>query len=463
MHIHMQTTPKNRCGGVHALDLAAYRVGARYEVPATRHRPRSRFTKDYRGRADLRFTKIIVPSNIKVPAWVRSRQHLWERADDAEVRRDARIAREWIVALPRDLPRSAASKLANRIAREIADRYGCVVDLAVHDGLDRHGRPQPHVHLLCTTRRIGPDGFGDKCTIEWSEAHLVREGLASGPHQVRVMRALIAKAMNEALASARLCRRVEHQSYRSLGLSIIGSGRPKRHGMRMVPTKRQLARLRRNTSGPGVSDSERRITNSVMIARDPTAFRDALRQAGNRLTLEAIEPALGPLVPTGAIKQIAKVIVSAAFVTSADANMAPRSSNKPYEAMSFAHPIPDAPLYKGPSDGVCSRSSEAGGQIEAPGVAEHSLVPSYEPSTAVWLDVPMQDEGACDLLCELPGEDEATKRKVAECEAIEEGERMQRREKGAELLRNDRHSLRGRLDELLGRSVRMRDDKPSNK
>ena len=310
-HLHMSCTPKTRRGGAHALDLAAYRAGARFNVPAGRHEPRARRTRGHRERNDVRFIDIVVPRGRKAPGWARRRTELWTRADDAESRLDARMAREWVIAIPRELSGRQASRLAKAIARDVADRFGCIVDLSFHKGVDRHGRPQPHIHLLCTTRMIGPDGFGDKTTIERSEKWLTGHGLPSGASQITSMRNRIAGLTNDALRAAGLRRRVKHRSYASLGLDLIGSGRPKRHGRRPLITRLQLARLRRGTSGPGINDADRRRVNAAAIARDPQRFLHVLDGAGRKPTQATIREALGPLVEADTVEGLMAVLLDA--------------------------------------------------------------------------------------------------------------------------------------------------------
>ena len=303
-HLHMQCTPKSRRGGAHALDLAAYRAGTRYKVPMGRHEPRERHTRDHRDRTDVRFSTIILPSDRKAPHWARNRVAMWTRADAAEIRCDARIAREWIVALPRELPNRRANRLAKAIARKLANRYGCIVDLSVHIGTDRYGRPQPHAHLPCTTRLLEAQGFGRKTTIEWLEKQLAEEGLAAGRDQIATIRRQIATLTNNALVSAGLACLVEHRSYATMGLDLIGSGRPKRHGSRRPSTRRQLARLRRGTSGPGLSEAGRRLVNATVVASEPMAFIEALKTNGGTPRLAAIREALRPLVREDVIENL---------------------------------------------------------------------------------------------------------------------------------------------------------------
>jgi hypothetical protein len=64
----------------------------------------------------------------------------------------------------------SAPELAARILdrRELADRYGGVVDFAVHVPRPQADPRQHHAHLLMTTRQVGPDGLGARTALNLS-------------------------------------------------------------------------------------------------------------------------------------------------------------------------------------------------------------------------------------------------------------------------------------------------------
>ncbi|MBB3938048.1 MobA/MobL family protein [Aureimonas phyllosphaerae] len=138
-----------------ALAAAAYRAGESLWNEAE-----EKETK-FGGRRDVVHAEIRVPEG--APAWMRTRASLWNGAEAAEKRKDARLAKEIEFALPRELTRDTWL----RITREIADAYvskGLVVDLAIHEDGRGHN---PHAHLMLTTREITPDGFGPK--LRWMD------------------------------------------------------------------------------------------------------------------------------------------------------------------------------------------------------------------------------------------------------------------------------------------------------
>ena len=49
-----------------------------------------------------------------------------------ENRKDARTAREWVIALPDELDADQRKDLAKDFARSLVDRYEVIADLAIH-------------------------------------------------------------------------------------------------------------------------------------------------------------------------------------------------------------------------------------------------------------------------------------------------------------------------------------------
>ena len=50
-----------------------------------------------------------------------------------ENRKDARTAREWVIALPDELDADQRKDLAKDFARSLVDRYDVIADLAIHE------------------------------------------------------------------------------------------------------------------------------------------------------------------------------------------------------------------------------------------------------------------------------------------------------------------------------------------
>lgn len=149
----VRTKIVGRSNGQSAVASASYRSGQRL------HDDRYAKTHDYGRKGGIIATGIEAPEDS--PAWVFDRERLWNTVEATEIRKDARLARELILALPHELPKTDQVELTRAFAAALT-MQGMGVDWAVHlaskEGVDTN----VHAHLLCTTREITPDGFGGK-------------------------------------------------------------------------------------------------------------------------------------------------------------------------------------------------------------------------------------------------------------------------------------------------------------
>ncbi len=151
------------------------------------------------------------------------RNALWNAAEDAEKRKDARTAREWIIALPSELDAADRSDLARSFGAALAERYGVAVDVAVHLP-DREGdNRNHHAHVLTTTRQVSRDDagrlvFGDKASIELSDKARRAAGLGPGADEVRDVRELWERLANQRLERAGRAERIDARSLKAQGI-----------------------------------------------------------------------------------------------------------------------------------------------------------------------------------------------------------------------------------------------------
>jgi len=174
-------------------------------------------THDYRRVGGLAHSEIILPSAVEPTdgSWMKDRTRLWNRAEEAETRRNSRVGREYTVALPHELPDAVRIALARDLARRIADRHGVAVDVAVH----RPGKGDVrnhHVHLLATTREIHEHGFTQKASMERSNTRRRSLGLGTTAVEYRELRAIWAARANERMQEAGLAERLEPRSRRTV-------------------------------------------------------------------------------------------------------------------------------------------------------------------------------------------------------------------------------------------------------
>lgn len=196
---HLSVKSISRAAGRSAPGAAAYRAG----VLLTDERTGERF--DYRRRRGIMGAAVVLPPG--APAW--DRAALWNAAESAERRKDAKVAREVEIALPHELTRTHQRELAARFAVYLATRYRIAVDVAVHRPT-RGDRRNVHAHLLCTTRELGPDGLEAKVRA--------LDVATSAAVHVEEWRETWAQLVNDALKGAGIAARVDHRSYRRRGI-----------------------------------------------------------------------------------------------------------------------------------------------------------------------------------------------------------------------------------------------------
>ncbi|MCL4677142.1 MAG: MobA/MobL family protein [Alphaproteobacteria bacterium] len=169
---------------------AAYRAGA------VLHDERRGHTHRYHNRKGVVASFIITPP--QAPEITRNRVSLWNAVEAAETRKNSRVAREIILALPHELPAPAREALTRDMALWLVERYNVAVDTSLHSPVagDGHDPRNHHAHLLFTTREITKDGLGKKTRI--------LDDREQGPQEVELIRTIWETLANDALEQAGL-------------------------------------------------------------------------------------------------------------------------------------------------------------------------------------------------------------------------------------------------------------------
>ena len=140
----------------------------------------------------------------------RDREVLWNAAETAEIRINSRVGREILAVLPRELSDAENLELVREFVHERLVGRGMCCDCAIHAPTASDGLRQPHVHILCSVRAVGPDGFGAKAR-QWDKRELVtslrqewaaacNRSLEMAGREVRVDHRSLAARLEEALA-----------------------------------------------------------------------------------------------------------------------------------------------------------------------------------------------------------------------------------------------------------------------
>ncbi len=205
-----------RSGGSSAVAAAAYRSGERIRDERTGR------TYDHTERQDVLHKEILLPSQYADSdmSWARERSQLWNAAEDAESRKNARVAREYLVALPVELDPDQRLALVRGFSRELVERYQFAVDLAVHEPRNFPGSDPRnfHAHLLATTREVGAQGLTAKTTLELSDGTRRERGLGPAVNELFHVRERWAIVTNESLRAAHVDARIDHRTLAAQGI-----------------------------------------------------------------------------------------------------------------------------------------------------------------------------------------------------------------------------------------------------
>ena len=180
---------------------------------------------DYRKRAyDVEFKRVLVPIDGTLSGLKRS--ILWNAAEAAEKRKDARTGREFVLALPHELDHEQRAQLAQDFALELVKRYKVAADVCIHKPAKQGDERNHHAHILITTRSvsISEDGIpilGDKTALEWSDRKRQEKGLNKAADEMKELREKWAELANKALESAGKTERIDPRSNEAQGIEKI--------------------------------------------------------------------------------------------------------------------------------------------------------------------------------------------------------------------------------------------------
>jgi MobA/MobL family len=205
-----------RSTGSSAVSAAAYRAGERIRDERTGR------TYDHSSRQDVLHKEIMLPNQFAADkmSWAQDRSNLWNSAESAEVRKNARTAREYLVALPLELSPQARIDLVTGFSRELVERYRFALDIAIHAPRDFPGSDPRnfHAHLLATTREVTSEGLGAKTALEWRDAVRRQHGLGAAVGELLHVRERWAVAANTALEQAHVDARIDHRTLKAQGI-----------------------------------------------------------------------------------------------------------------------------------------------------------------------------------------------------------------------------------------------------
>lgn len=244
----------SRASGRSSVAAAAYRSAEKLE------NQRDGLVHDFSRRSGVEHAEIVLPEGANTE-WAKDRSALWNAAEASEKRKDARVAREIEVALPHELSAEQRLELTREFAQGLADRYGVAVDFAIHTPHGHTDIRNHHAHIMMTTRKLGPEGLGDKSELELENKRLVALGLPTSHEQLRDIRIGWEERANEHLARAGHEMRIDHRSHQERGLEIEPTQHMGVHATQMERRGKDVSRVR--------IDKEAAKRNAALIREKP--------------------------------------------------------------------------------------------------------------------------------------------------------------------------------------------------
>ena len=258
---HFSAKVIGRSSGRSAVASAAYRAAeCLYDEKLGR-------THNYADKLDNVHREIMLPEGA-APRW-QDRATLWNEVESGEKRKDAQLARDIEISLPRELGKAEAIRLARDFVREQFVDRGMVADLNVHWTQAADGEAQPHAHVMLTMREIvaGADGEGafGKKVVAWNDRALLG-----------AWRERWAELVNERMAELGHDVRIDHRSYAEQGIDLEPQHKIGPAGARRAERGEDAER---QAEHDGIA---RR--NGERIAADPMVALDALTRQHSTFT-----------------------------------------------------------------------------------------------------------------------------------------------------------------------------------
>ena len=223
---HLSVKMISRGKGKSAVAAAAYRSGEKITNEY------DGITHDYTRKRGVVMTSILLPDNAPIEFYNRSK--LWNAVEKIEKAKNAQLAREVEISIPKELNFAEGYHLVAEFCQKNFVEEGMIADICFHD----KGDGNPHAHIMLTVRPFNKDGSWEskqkkeyildengekiydkkkrqyKCksvpTTDWNDRGNVEKWRKSW-----------AELCNKYLQQAGRNERVDHRSYERQGLEIL--------------------------------------------------------------------------------------------------------------------------------------------------------------------------------------------------------------------------------------------------
>lgn len=284
-YYRLETKLVQRSQGHSAVAAAAYNAGVKIADERTGE------VHDYTRKQGVYGNEILAPDGC--PDWVKNRSALWNAAEAAEKRKDARTARQFILSYTTVLTPEENIALTRQFLQEEFVSKNFVVDVAYHDfkGKNAHN---PHAHVLLTTRAVNQDGFVS-----------IKDRSINRKERLYELRQKWAEVQNRYLEAQGREERVDHRSYQERGIDRT----PGIHeGTKVSAIRKKIERGERSETTWLIELNDEIQQLNLELTREKKALEE----------LRAKEQDNRPLLSQNAVKQatgIAQNIIHAQDVT----------------------------------------------------------------------------------------------------------------------------------------------------
>ena len=145
---HNEITIVQRSKRQSAVASAAYQSGERLFSEYDQKQ------KYYSHKSEIVHTEIMLPPH--APPEYADRNTMWNATEAVEKQWNSQLARRFVLAIPRELPRSQYADLIRDYCREFFVSKGMIADYAIHD--PHPPGHNPHAHILLTMRAMDETG-----------------------------------------------------------------------------------------------------------------------------------------------------------------------------------------------------------------------------------------------------------------------------------------------------------------
>lgn len=268
---HCSIKTVSRSTGRSAPAAAAYRSGERIKDERTGE------VYNYANRQGVEHTELVLPDGVDL-----DRGQLWNAAEAAENRKNSTVAREYELALPDELTPDQRAELARDFARHLVERYGVAADIAIHAPGQAGDHRNHHAHILTTTRKVTPDGFGAKTRA--------LDEKKSG--EVEHIRATWAELTNRALERAGHDARIDPRSLKAQSIKRMPSTHlgasataMERRGLRTKRGDRNKSAAQINAEIKTLENARRELEAVSVTQTPPPTVSEPVRRTGQQTSM----------------------------------------------------------------------------------------------------------------------------------------------------------------------------------